>query len=224
MVVTGAEAQIFASVFPFDLLSPEERARVGAVSVEKHFRKGQVIFQEGLPALTVWIVRQGRVHLEKHHANGKVSTVCVMTGGDLLCCLPALDREHYPATAMAREPTTVVGIPVESFSRLMADYPALSAKIVTTLCRCLRRLEERSRSQAYESAEKRVGGVLLAMATKFGPEISLTREEIAALSGLTVETTIRMTSRLKAHKLVSTSGKKSLKLEVTRLRAYIDSL
>ena len=62
------------------------------------------------------------------------------------------------------------------------------------------------------------------MAKKFGPEIPLTREDIAALSGLTVETTIRMTSRLKEHKLLSSNGKGTLKLDITRLRAHIDSL
>ncbi|MBI2181612.1 MAG: Crp/Fnr family transcriptional regulator [Deltaproteobacteria bacterium] len=224
MRMTGAEAQFFASVPPFDILSPEERAKVGAVSVEKHFRKGETIFEEGLPARTVWIVKEGRVHLDKAHSNGKVSTLCVMTGGELLCCIPALDRGGYPATAIAKEPTTLIGIPSDSFSRLMADTPALSARIVSTLCKCLRGVEERARSQAYDSAEKRVGNVLLMIAKKFGPEIPLTREDFAALSGLTVETTIRMTSRLKEHKLLSSNGKGTLKLDITRLRAHIDSL
>jgi len=71
---------------------------------------------------------------------------------------------------------------------------------------------------AHESAEKRVVKAILILAEKFGPEIPLTRAEIAGLVGLTVETTIRMTSRLKQKHLLSSNGKRSLRVYAEKLR------
>ena len=76
----------------------------------------------------------------------------------------------------------------------------------------------------YESAERRVANVLLMLAKKFGPQIPLTRGEIAELSGLTIETVIRMTSRLKDKKLLSSNRKKSLTVDALSLPTYLKSL
>lgn len=162
-----------ASISPFDALPIEEVGRVEHCSFEKHFQRGDRIFVEGSSAHTVWIVKEGRVHLEKDHSNGKVSTMCVRAEGDLLCCLPVLDRKDYHATAIAKEPSTLIGIPSEVFLELMARHPELARRVVTILCQCIRQAEEMAPSHAYESAEKRVVKVLLMMANKFGPEIPL---------------------------------------------------
>ena len=216
--------QSLQSFAPFDLIPPEAIRKVARFSFEKDFRKGETIFVEGASSQIIWFVKQGRVHLGKLHSNGKVSTVCVKAKGDFLCCLPALDRKGYPATAIAREPGKLVGIPFEVFSTLIGKWPKFSQRVIALLCGCLREGEAMRGPLAYESAEKRVVKAILILAEKFGPEIPLSRKEIAELSGLTVETTIRMTSRLKEKRLVSSNGKRSLRVYAEKLRAHLASL
>lgn len=212
------------SVVPFDTLPSEETSRLADLSFEKHFKKGETIFLEGAPSHTVWIVKEGRVHMEKFHPGGKVSTTCVMTEGEVFCCLPALDRKSYPATAVAKTETKVIGIPSQAFSELMAKHPAFSQRALSLFCGRLRHVEGMAGCYTYESAERRVVDVLLMLEKKFGPIIPLTREEIAELAGVTVETTIRTTSHLKKKKLISSEGKKSLKVDSERLYTYLESL
>ena len=212
------------STTPFDTLPTEELSHVAELSFEKRFQKGETIFLEGAPSHTVWIMKEGRVHLEKFHPGGKISTTCVMAEGEVFCCLPALDHKPYPATAVAKTEAKVIGVPSQLFSELMAKYPAFSQRTLSTFCGRLRQVEELGGCQTYESAERRVVDVLLMLEKKFGPEIPLTREEIAELSGLTVETAIRMTSLLKKKKLISSDGKKSLRVDAERLRAHLESL
>jgi CRP-like cAMP-binding protein len=69
-----------------------------------------------------------------------------------------------------------------------------------------------------------VARTILTLAEKFGPQIPLSRKEIAELCGLTVETVIRMTSRLKNLHLVSSDGRKSLRVDAEKLRAHLKSL
>ncbi|MBI2985832.1 MAG: Crp/Fnr family transcriptional regulator [Deltaproteobacteria bacterium] len=212
------------SFAPFDLIPPEAMRKVARFSFEKDFRKGETIFVEGAFPKIVWFVKQGRVHLEKFHSKGKSSTVCVKATGDFLCCLPALDRKGYPAAAIAREQSRLVGIPFEVFSTLMAKWPEFCQRVIAVLCGCLREVEATRGPPAYESAEKRVVKTILILAEKFGPEIPLTRREIAELASLTVETTIRMTSRLKDKHLVTSDGRNPLRVDTEKLRAYLRSL
>ena len=215
---------LLASITPFDVLAPKEIRDMERRSFKKHFQRGDTIFVEGSSSRTVWIVKAGRVHLATRHFNGKISTICVKAEGDLLCGLPALDRGNYPATAIAKEATRLIGVPSEVFSALMARHPRLSRKLVAMLCRCLRHAEETAASHTFGSAEKRVVNVLVTLAEKFGPEIPLTREEIAELCGLAVETVIRTTSRLKIKNLLSSNGKKSLRVDAEKLHAHLESL
>ena len=216
--------QSLQSFAPFDLIPPEAIGKVARFSFEKDFRKGETIFVEGASPKIVWFVKQGRVHLEKIRSNGKSSTVCVKATGDFLCCLPALDRKGYPAAAIARERSKLVGIPFEVFSTLMAKWPEFSQRVLAILCGCVREVEAMRGPPAHESAEKRVVKAILILAEKFGPGIPLTRAEIAGLVGLTVETTIRMTSRLKQKHLLSSNGKRSLRVYAEKLRAHLASL
>lgn len=213
-----------ASIAPFDILPSEEISGIGEFCLERDFAKGETIFVEGSTSDTVWIVREGRVHLGKQHHGGKFSTICVMVEGDLLCCLPAVDRKGYPATAVAKSPAKLIGIPARTFSKLITKYPAFSRRALTILGCCLRQIETTQGLHSYESAERRVVKVLLMLAEKFGPEIPLTREEIAEFAGLTVETAIRVTSRLKKAELISSNGKRSLRVDAHKLSAHLEKL
>jgi CRP-like cAMP-binding protein len=222
--MTKEPGEFLVSIAPFDALPPEAARDLQRYSFEKHFQRADIIFAEGSASRTVWIVKEGRVHLQKLHPDGKVSTVCIIQEGDLLCCLPVLDLHGCPATAVAKVPSNLIGIPAEAFSKLIARYPTFSQRVIAIVCRCLRQVEEMADSHTYESAEKRVVRALLMLEKKFGPEIHLTREEIAELCGLTVETAIRMTSRLKNKELLCSSVKKSLRVDAEKLRAYLESL
>ncbi len=56
--------------------------------------------------------------------------------------------------------------------------------------------------------EQRIAGVLLMLHDKLGPELPFTRQEIADMSGTTVETAIRIMSRLTEEGIIkSTRGR-----------------
>ena len=117
----GRTEIFFASIAPFDDLPPKEISGIGKLCIERDFAKGDTIFAEGSSSDTVWIVREGRVHLGKQHPRGKFSTICVMAEGDLLCCLPAVDHKGYPATAIAKSPGKLIGIPSRLFAKLLRE-------------------------------------------------------------------------------------------------------
>jgi len=200
----------------FKNLPSKERERLASRSLERTYTKGQTVFHEGHPSDSVWLVMEGRVHLLHYLPQGRVQTTCVMTPGEPFCCLPALDRGTYPATAIAATPAKVLQVPSALFHELMAISPKMLQETLCLFCSRLRQVEAKG-CLAHDPVDRRVAQALLTLQKKFGDTIPLTRQEIAELVGTTVETAIRTISRFQQEGWVrSTRGKIEL-LEARRL-------
>lgn len=196
--------QLLATSEPFKSLGTADRRSLAAVSREVRYAKGDTVFREGQPADAVCIVKEGRVHLMKFLEGGQASTTCVMTGGDTFCCLPALDRQPYPADAVAAVDSVVVRIPTSAFHDLLQRNPLFLQRSLCLFCERLRQVEHRS-CRVYDSVERRLAQSLLALSKKFGDTIPLTKHELAELANTTVETTIRVLSQLKKQGILKSS-------------------
>ena len=175
----------------FSLLSEDERFHLFKASQEKVFVKGEIIFSKGEPGAHVWLVKKGRVHLQNISFDGRVMTSCVMTVGDVFCCLPALDGKEYPSDAVAVEKSSILKISAGQFREILASNRKFSQSVVCSFCDRLRDSEGRS-CHAYDPSQMRIARVLLTLGKKFNNEIPLTRQEMSELAGLTIETTIRL--------------------------------
>ena len=188
----------------FHRLSAKERQRVVSFSHEKSYAKGDVIFHEGRPSDSVWLTIEGRVHLLHHQMDGKSQASCVMTPGEMFCCLPALDQGIYPATAVAATAARVLQVPHHLFQQAMRSSPDLLKETLCVFGGRLRQMEAKG-CLIHDPVERRVAQALIALQKKFGDSIPLTRQEIAELAGTTVETAIRTISRFQQEGWVRSS-------------------
>lgn len=196
--------QFLAAVALFKNLPPPERRYLAARSREKRYAKGETVFREGDPADSICVVKEGRVHLMKFLDGGQVSTTCVMTSGEVFCCLPALDRKPYPVDAVAAADSVVIRIPATAFHELLERNPAFLNDSLCIFCDRLRQVEDKG-CQGYRSVEGRLAQALLMLTKKFGPTIPLTKHELAELASTTVETTIRVLSQLRRRGVIKSS-------------------
>ncbi|MBI1871322.1 MAG: Crp/Fnr family transcriptional regulator [Chlamydiae bacterium] len=194
----------------FSNLRPEEVHRLAQVAQEKNYSKGELVFSRGEPGNAVWILKEGRVHLQNVSYDGKVITSCIMIAGDIFCCLPALDGKPYTSDAVVIEPSIVLRIPSDFFRQLARENPRFSNKVMCTFCDRLRDMEGKG-CQAFDPAELRMARLLLTLGEKFKGEIPLTRQEMAEIAGLTVETAIRILSQMKKEGIIR-SGRKMTKV------------
>lgn len=188
----------------FQQLPVPERERLAAVSCNKRYAKGETVFRTGEPAEAVCIVKEGRVHLMYYLESGQASTTCVMTAGEVFCCLPALDGQPYPVDAIAAVDSVVVRIPTSAFHALLQRHPTFLRETLCLFCARLRQVEHKG-CLVYESVERRLAQTLLTLSKKFGSTIPLTKHELAELANTTVETTIRVLSHLKQEGIVRSS-------------------
>ncbi len=196
--------QLLAGAELFKRLTPAQGKRLAAASREKRYAKGDTVFRAGDLAEAVCIVKEGRVHLMRFLEGGQAATTCVMTDGEVFCCLPALDRKPYPVDAVAAVDSTVIRIPTSIFHELLQENPAFLQDSLCLFCDRLRGVEQKS-CMAYDSTERRLAQALVALSKKFGATIPLAKHELAELASTTVETTIRILSQLRRQGVLKSS-------------------
>jgi CRP-like cAMP-binding protein len=179
--------------------------------VERRFTKGDSIFLEGDPAVSVWFVKEGHVKAAASAVSGRCQTLCMVGKGHMFgscCCFGA---EEYPCHAMAETDVTVVSLPMVDFLSLLDRYPGIGAALVKEISQRLRHTKD-SLTFEQEPVERRILHALVDLVAEFGNTIPLTKREVAEMVGTTVESSIRTFSRFEEEGLVATArGKITVK-------------
>lgn len=102
----------------FRVLGPDA-LRVLAISAEKiHLRTGEVLFVEGEPADSAYVVAAGAIRLRRAHDRTLQEPIIVREGA-LIGESALLIEGDRPASAMAMEPCTLFKIPRGMFMRML---------------------------------------------------------------------------------------------------------
>jgi CRP-like cAMP-binding protein len=180
--------------------------------IKKTYAKDELIFSEGETADFLPIVCSGCVKMVRYPEPGKEVIIGIFRAGEIFAIAPALDGKRFPATAIAKEKTRLLILPRASFLKLMQESSDFAAVLMTRMCGLLRDRTATVQILATSSAEHRVGSVLLRLANSVNTncplEIPFRRQEIAEMSGLTIETTIRSVRKLEKRGLLKIVNRK----------------
>lgn len=130
----------------------------------KLFRRNQVIFSQGDPALDVRFIRKGRVKRTVVSRSGREAVVGILGAGDFFGEWCLSERPVCIATATAMEPTTIVLVSREEMLRALHTEHALSDRFISYLLARTVRIEEDLIDQLFNSTEKRLARALLRLA------------------------------------------------------------
>jgi CRP-like cAMP-binding protein len=169
------------------------------------FEKGAFVFKEGDTANFWYTVYDGLVQVFKTSGSGKNVTFTIATRGDTLTA-SALSMENYFVSTQAMNDVTVLKIGRKEFLHFLNTHNSVAMAIITLMSHRLNREYERIVDIVGEEVELRLVHSLCLLAGKFGPTLSLTRQELANFAGTTTETTIRVLSRLKKRGVISGSA------------------
>jgi CRP/FNR family transcriptional regulator len=167
------------------------------------FERGDEVFQEGdEPHVFVTIV-EGRVKIYKRLASGKDLILQIFGVGDPLGAVAVYEGRPYPASAQAMEPTTCLLLPRQAFFSLLEQSPLLVRGVLSGLTLRLIELTERLTELTGSGVEARLARLFVKLGEQFGQErpggvfvpFPLSRQELADMTGTTIETCIRIMSR-----------------------------
>jgi CRP-like cAMP-binding protein len=187
----------------FSRLAPADRLSIAAVSTVKRYGRGDTIFEQDTPSEAFYAITAGRVKIFKLMPNGKDLILEVFGPGDPLGAVAAYMGRPFPATAQALEDTTCVVIPRPAFFRLLEQNPSLVRGLLLGLTTRLVELTNRLAELTGGRIEPRFARLFLKLADQMGrPDrggtfipIALSRQELADMTGTTIETCIRIMSR-----------------------------
>ena len=184
-------------------LSEDDRRRIAEVSLVKSWDKGDVIFREGDPSDFLLTVLSGRVKVVKLQPSGKEVILEIFGPGDPVGAVVAYEGRPFPASAIALERTSCILVRRGPFFGLLETHPTLVRGLLSTFTRRIVELAQRIPEVAGARVETRFAHLFLKLADRMGRPrdgavfipIALSRQELADLTGTTVETCIRLMSR-----------------------------
>ena len=193
-------------------LSADDRARIATVMSLRGYEKGDIIFREGDPSDTFYTVASGRVKIVKALPNGRDVLLETFGAGDPFGAVAAYDGRPFPASAVAIEDTSALLLPRREFFALLEQHPTLVRGLLSGLTQRLVELTKRLGELSGGRVETRLARLLLKLAETNGRAerdgtfipLALSRQELADMTGTTIESCIRVMSRWGKQDIVRT--------------------
>ena len=222
-------ARLLARVPLFADLSEPDLRQLAQVAVPRSYEAGQVVFREGDPGDTCFVVRSGSARVTRRHSDGRVITLTELRPGAIFGELAMFGGETRSATVEVLEPMRALGILAADLRRLIMRHPEIGLKMLEGLANRLRAANERIARQSFQTVAGRVASALLGQVQSLSPDgqlgrdvlVRATQAEIAQLAGASRESASRFLAKLERAGLITTGRGKVVVHEPDALRNYI---
>lgn len=217
------ESEALRRIPYFAPLRPEELTRVAAVTVKRHYRRGDLIILEGDLSGALYYVQAGLVKLFKTSVEGKEQVLKLIAEGHTFNDVPALDGGPNPASAAAMEPSVVYAIRHADLHTLIVTQPEVAEAVVQTLTQALRSLVSLVEDLSLRHVTARVAKMLLDQEAAVQGELHgyhLTQQEMAALAGTAREVVGRALKELETAGAIQMEQGQAIVVNRKRLRHY----
>jgi CRP/FNR family transcriptional regulator, cyclic AMP receptor protein len=180
----------------------------------RQVRKGDLIFSEGSACWYYYQLVSGSVRWVNIDDDGRTYVQAFIEPGECFGELPLFDEGPYASSAFAEKDSMYIRLKKETFSQLMAEQPELLMIMSRLLAHRLREKFFMLKSIANPSPEVRLVRLLEYLKNsgrhivKETNQIRLTRQQIADLSGLRVETVIRTMKHMHLEGLLRIENRK----------------
>jgi CRP/FNR family transcriptional regulator len=175
--------------------------------IAKKYAKNEVIFHEDTEALFYYQVVEGQVKMININNDGKEYIQGIFHEGCSFGEPPLFVNEVYPTTAIAQKDSIVLKLSKSTFLKLLDEYPELTKSLLIQLAHRIYNKTVTARELIHNKPEDRILAFLKEYKKKFSNDTGLwlvphTRQEIANLTGLRVETVIRALKKMETTKQV----------------------
>lgn len=194
--------------------------KIQAISIERPFHKGHLIFQEGDAANGFYIVNIGKIKVFKLSIEGKEQILHIYGPGHTFGEVPVFQGKNFPASAMAIEDSSILFLPRDKFVNLITTTPALSMNMLADLSKRLRAFTIQIENLSLKEVPARLAAYILTLAREKeskppgsiqnnDPMVTLpiSKAQLANLIGTTPETISRIFKKMVDAQLIDLKTK-----------------
>ena len=216
----------------FDGLEDDALRVVAGEARLRRVRDEAYFFHQGEPATVLYLLIQGRIKFTQLTPEGHQVLVRVIGPGETFGAVAALGDADYVASAQAVGACAALGWDGDVIGALMEQFSRIALNAVRFLAGRLQEFQDRYRELATERVERRVAHALLRLARQIGRpvengvliDLSLSRQDIAEMTGTTLFTVSRTLSAWESKGLVETGRERVLLLKPSELEAIAEDL
>lgn len=177
--------------------------------LKKHVAEPQhVVFRQGEASDWLYVVRAGQLKLSVTAPDGREQIVRIAIAGQLIG-YDTIDDRHHPYTATALTPVHLCGVRHRDMLRVLEENLEVSRRMVQLLNQELIQAQALIHVLGQKSSAEKIALFLLSLVPEHGRDrppldipLSLSRQEMADMLGLTVETVSRLMAELKRQRII----------------------
>ena len=172
-------------------------------------KKGQILYTEHDDAVGIHLVISGRVKTIKRANDGREFMTGIYSAGQYLAINIIFSDEPYTDTATALEDCVICIISKTEFDKLLRLHTDVSGQFIKMLSNDIREKEEQLVQLGYFSVRKKMAEAILRL-NKHKPSdtahFKISRDDLAAMACMAIETVSRILTDFKAEGLIEKSG------------------
>lgn len=209
----------------FRHLSPNAIIEINQLFKDCDFAAEQTIYFEGDPGKNLYLVASGKVKLTRLASSGREVLLDILQGGEYFGHFAIASQHGYSETAIAQTDCCILQISAQNFETVMNRYPEVTMKVLKAVGQRLEESQEIIKQLSVYTVEERIAATLIRVARKLGEQkqtgtliqIPFSRQDLAAMTGTTVETVSRVMSRFSTEGLISTGRRWVVLRDIERL-------
>lgn len=195
-------------------LSAIDLGELRSLGSRRSLPAGATLFLEGDDPYDLVIVESGDIKLVTTALNGQEMLLDVLSAGEVLGELSAIDGAARSATAVALTPVELTSIPVDRFLGFLQGHPAAMGALLAVIVRRLRSANRRQLEFMTSDALGRVCTRLDDLADRYGCveqldavriDLPITQTELAQWCGLSREAVVKALRKARNLGWVSTT-------------------
>lgn len=186
--------------------------------VTKDYKKGQAIFYSGDKADRLYIVCDGKIKIIKNSVDGKEQILYILSKGDFIGAFNLLKEDEFEFSAIALGKVQVSTLAKEEFNKIIIKNPTITLKVLEKAYERINKVEQLVDRLSANSVDSKVASLLLNMVKDYGKicekgimlELSINREEMGSLSGISRETITRKLKLFEEEGYIELIGNKKI--------------
>lgn len=195
----------------FSNLNTEEMLEIAAITSDRAFEKGEMVYTAGDEGEKLYVIHTGKVKISRFTESGKEQVLRILGPGEFMGELSLFSSEPMQDYGEVIENANMCVIDGNKLKELMGKYPSITFKVMEELSKRLDKAENLIENINHYSVEKRLSQALLELSNDNGIiNLEMSKKDLASNIGMSQETLSRKLSAFQELGIIDLIGHRKI--------------